>query len=346
MRLKGKARKEAKAAAADHNPASKQPSAAQVEKHTLALKEYVPLAQAIASSTNMQSRVPPTILRIFQFATAARKRCCGWFRMQAPDEAVSEKSNKTHSYFISILEKVLRTLEPCCAWETGTRPANTAKASENISFKAERSHGEVALGNIFEYLEMEGYNINDPDQLDGEGVRFETTTTPASSAQSHVKVVYETEPSDADIHFAIFCLLEDLKGIRDFLRRIWSDYRLGNVDLTTASVTTDTAFELARRSEEDFLVAFPQFSDYEEVMRVLFPVVVKLHGLKEDRIDDVQFAAFDPIYWVPFRLLQDFLAGIYASPGHKSLPHPLRQGTYDPRTDRSKLLQMRNGGKT
>ena len=46
--------------------------------------------------------------------------------------------------------------------------------------------------------------------------------------------------------FAAFCLFEDLRKLRNFVKQIWQDYKERKIDLISAAVTTNTAIDIAR----------------------------------------------------------------------------------------------------
>jgi len=58
---------------------------------------------------------------------------------------------------------------------------------------------------------------------------------------------------DIDDAFTIFCFFEDLHRLQDFLKQTWEEYKAGKCDLTIVSVTTNLAFNLVRRAEEELI---------------------------------------------------------------------------------------------
>ena len=66
--------------------------------------------------------------------------------------------------------------------------------------------------------------------------------------------IYELEDRvDIEHAFIIFCFFEDLHRIQNFLQDIWKEYKNNNCDLTVASVTTNLAFNLVRRAEDELI---------------------------------------------------------------------------------------------
>ena len=55
---------------------------------------------------------------------------------------------------------------------------------------------------------------------------------------------------------AIFCLFDDLARLRLFVLSLWKQFKQRNIDLITASLTTNTAFQLAIRAQDEILIDF------------------------------------------------------------------------------------------
>ena len=76
-----------------------------------------------------------------------------------------------------------------------------------------------------------------------------------SQAEDRSVEIYELEgQSGIDDAFTIFCFFEDLHRLQDFLKETWDRRKVGTCDLTIASVTTNLAFNLVRRAEEELIV--------------------------------------------------------------------------------------------
>lgn len=86
-----------------------------------------------------------------------------------------------------------------------------------------------------------------------------------AAEQPNTDVEYEADQTD-DVSmrdFAVYCLFEDLNRLRTFLQDLWSKQKAGEIDLATAAVTTNTALDMVRRSEDLFFQDFPEESNYQ-----------------------------------------------------------------------------------
>ena len=341
-RLKGRARTEAKKNTRGSSISFHEPTTTTTAKHPLALKEFSTFAKAIATFETPPVRVPPTILRIGKYAISARKRCAKWFSMQADNgSALEEQHNRAHMHVVDVLEEVLDLLQSRCVLDDGTR-----KDQVEVDRHKENSSDKV-LKNRFEYLDIEGVLEEDVDirqQRGNDAVKPMGPVSGSTQTQHQPQTRYQMESSEGDTQFAIFCLLEDLGHMRKYICQIWQDYSSGTLDLISASVTTNTAIELIRRAEEDFVTVFPELSTYELILNVYFPSVKERHNLHPDREDDEQYEIFDSIFFTPFRFLADFCDAVNGPPGQKYMPNPVWGRIYDPRSHRgtmSAVLKLR-----
>jgi hypothetical protein len=71
----------------------------------------------------------------------------------------------------------------------------------------------------------------------------------------------------------IYCFFKDFNYMREYLQERWCDYQDGLLSLAAVSVTTNTAFELLQRSEQELLAQIPPHSelgDYQSMANLLF----------------------------------------------------------------------------
>jgi hypothetical protein len=229
-RLKGKARKEAKTAHRAPEPT----------RYTVAIKDFVPLAQFIASKGKHSAAVVPPEL----IATLARVIDC---RSKFGKLLVSHgslpnaASDSKHDHFIQVLKSVKDSLRQPRA----VAPTPSA---------ADPQHAPAAdITNRFKVLDVE-----EPS------VAFEEAWSNAPDrpqAQEADLVKYEAQVTDteADILMAYALLLQDVHRIRVRIGSIWKSYRNGTLDLGAAATATNAATSLARGIIEDVEHLFPRY---------------------------------------------------------------------------------------
>jgi hypothetical protein len=104
----------------------------------------------------------------------------------------------------------------------------------------------------------------------------EPAEQPTSTAPA--KPIYAIEPSTTSEDpeeklFALFCLFYDLSRLRQFLMNLWKDYLHNKIDLITVAGTTNTAFQLAIRTQDEILAAYPDCGDYQDVLSIMVKVL-------------------------------------------------------------------------
>ncbi|TVY18008.1 hypothetical protein LARI1_G007450 [Lachnellula arida] len=315
-RLKGKARKEAKKTESS-KPASSSDATGTSQKSVnyslVSLKDLLPSAIAIVDSKDPVVLVPVNIIRAGLRAVSARKRCAEYYKN---NEAA--QSNHSHSYFISLMEQVMKALQPRFATtnaESATKPEDSRPTQD-----------------IFEHLEnrFAVLDVEEPSEQDDVGA---TTAVPNVS-----QPVYrlETPENSQDVEeektFAIFCLFDDLWRLRDYVAELWLDYKNGEIDLVTAAITTNTAFQLAIRNQKESLSAFPSLEESRSLR-----VVLKRH-YREELADDAILKlggiaewSFAPVH----RLLDKSCASIIT--GALPLAKQGLSWPYNPSADRTRM---------
>jgi hypothetical protein len=183
----------------------------------------------------------------------------------------------------------------------------------------------------------------DEDVLNDSTAPPETSIAAPSNRSPSLKVTYEMEDTDdAEIGFALYCFFNDLNRLREFLRHLWSDYQAGNVDLITASVTTNTAMELVQREEKEFFAMYPILGGHQ-LAEVLYDMICEMRGqdpgAREEEEDLINYKMLDVAEWLympPYSLLLAFCEDVIHD-GHTPVIKPGYFGVYDPNADRSKL---------
>ena len=259
-RLKGKARKEAKmaaAAAAQTSPISQKKPAIK-----LPTTQIIVQATVVVGCTKPKVTMPISIQTVLQRAIDTRKRCTDWFQSTVCEGGSNiQESNAKHEYFIQVLQRARDILEPCFQ-----RP----KVKEGSDIP--QDDPVAGMSNRFEVLEVEDIEDEDIGVTTAKGEK-----QPPQKATKALPATVECDVApEADVAFIIFCFFEDLHRTQDVILDLWEDYRDGALDLMTASLTTNLALELVRKAEEDIKTLFPAHENtegsYEALTSVLHPV--------------------------------------------------------------------------
>ena len=272
-RSKGAKRKKAKKATQGSPASSKDPSSpADAPRYTIKVKDFITLAECIAQFTEPAVKVPLALVKSLNRAIELRRQHNEWSRGSAGSELPIdvEDSNKSHSYFLGILEstrKILQGLMPS-EMHSNLLPQPSSKASSQVE---SGTSSDAQISNIFENLDIQEPS---PEFLDAPDVERATRTDTVGEP------IYEAEKlcSMEEQYTAAHCLFQDVKNLRFFLRQLWTCYRDGGLSLVAVSITTNTAIDFVRNMEQDLLHRFPDKSDYESIMRVFYSVQSLLRG--------------------------------------------------------------------
>ena len=251
-RLKGKARKLARDA--DKNAQNKNSST-----KTLLLKDFIPLAKHIASSTKPPPHVPSSVLMKLERAIDLRRRCALWFNTKVQSTA-SLASNASHEHFIKILNTVLDILKPLRNQSTGSGYGKNTTTNGNKG--KESVEPQLTLHNQFEALRVETLE-DEREELENSSQQCTIPAKPGETP-SPATTIYTPEQQLPDDEFILgcFCFFQDLQDVRGFLQEIWQKYKDKRVTLITASLITTAALDLVRKSELNFKTTFSQSGDY------------------------------------------------------------------------------------
>lgn len=281
-RLKGKARKLAKQGIQPPPVPGKKPE----PKEILAVKDFVSLADYIAASTKPLVKVPSSFAVVLNRAISVRRS----HGAQA-EKSASESSANSHNYFIGILEHVQQVLRPRMAGDKGDT------SSENIQNVTNK---------------FEGLDVQEPSEA---FLQAPDLPMPTSTTGRTVEVNYEAERMQdfEEATFALTLLLTDFSELRNVISNAWEAYKIGASDIVSASIMTNSAFDLARRAEEDVQHLFDKFGGTELLINRFYMAYCKRRGQdpesKERPGNELNFRVYDiaeSVYLPTFTLLNSF----------------------------------------
>jgi hypothetical protein len=241
-------------------------------KHTVKTQEL--LRQAEAVSEGPKTKIPDAVMLVVERAIQARKRCTAWFERTGIDNS---QSTDGHRHFIEILEQTLKILKPDYSPKDGPSGSMGPKmaATSRKASSSSQVHDLSGLSNRFSSLQMDG--TEDTTEI--------TVAIEAISAASGPKLqkaepratptidMFELDYDDSfDPMFDVFCFFEDLHRVQDFLNETWAKFKKGELDLMTAAIITNGAFDLVRREEHELTISI--FSDdklsYQRLSSLIF----------------------------------------------------------------------------
>lgn len=267
-RLKGKARKQAKAAVTETPSSSTAPKVT----YTVRIKEFEPLAAFIAGVGTVS--VPTYIAKTLARVISVRKTFAE--RLASNGVKITAQAETGHSFFVEVLEKVQQLLKPLTS-----SSQTTAQEATPAADKPAESTG--AVKNIFGSLEV--YHTS---------VDFENAPD-AVPAPSSPKANYVAEQADStlDIYFAVTTLLSDFADLKTEIRALWCEHAAGSLDLAAVSVATNAAIELARSLEEEIEPLLQKAGGGHAMLDRYFRLLCKADGIDASALPSAGWA-FNP----------------------------------------------------
>ncbi|KAI1357975.1 hypothetical protein F5Y08DRAFT_131633 [Xylaria arbuscula] len=229
-RLKGKARLQA-VREYHQNLAADKAKLAQ-KKYTIAIKDFVTLADFILTKQATVGQVPMSFVKTLDRVIRARR---GFGDELADyDEIADSGSANSHMYFVGVLEKVRQVMEPLFPSQARQTQAPPGSADEEAD---DTFSNRFAGLSVYEPSE-EFLNMPDMEQ-----------PGPAKAAvDDELKATYEAEKLNdfEDVIFALHTLMNDLNRLRARVKWIWAAYSQGLFDLCAAAIATNTSIDFAR----------------------------------------------------------------------------------------------------
>ncbi|KAF2138386.1 uncharacterized protein K452DRAFT_311733 [Aplosporella prunicola CBS 121167] len=272
-KLKGKARKEARAAAGQPPKGS----ATSGSPYIVTTKDFANLAKYVVGASNVQ--VPRRISNALDRAITVRKSYSAQMSSISSSMDIKDsESNQKHNFFISVLEN---------------RPSNLE--AEVVS------DGEFV--NSFSEL-----HVDDPsEELQLPDTPLPTTAT-ATAKPDHKDHKAELQQDHDDGVLAFLMLLKDYRELRSVIFEMWRGYRDHKRDLISVSITTNTAIDFARCLEEDVQEMIEKAGSIDALLEIVYKS--QCQGIGEDPLDEEmnsdKYQAADNIFWTAHSLVKDF----------------------------------------
>lgn len=213
-------------------------------KYRMPLSKFRDLADTIARCKEPEIEVRPELLDLLKEVISLREAATVFYRHNSSTDELFEQSNEGHCYTIQVLKDVLALLQVLKQTQPSTKSAQTA---------SEKRHSVDQVSNTFDALELE--DIADPVvHLElTKGSKFKASSAKPKSRPKDSKDAVEIGSSTEELFFLLFCFFKDLHDVQTYLSELWTGYRDGHVSLTSAAATTDLAFDVIKRKENEIL---------------------------------------------------------------------------------------------
>lgn len=315
-RLKGKARAQAKKGKPP--PPKNSSSSNSGPKYIIKIADFVALAEFVAGKT---PEVPVSFRSTIDRVIKARSTFGS--QLSQHGQAVDEKQDKTHQYFVGVLEKVRDVLRPF--------------------FRAPRTEADASADEITN--RFTGLAVYEPSE---EFLNAPDVERPAKATNDNATYEAETDSSFEEAIFALTALINDMNKVRAHIKWIWSNFKSGLFDLAAAAITTNTAIDLVRNMVADVMPVLAPHGGIGEMLQRFHLLQCLIQGYTEkdvfktanaanfnDNLNYKTYHIMEGTFLVPYRMIEAFLNVV--QPGQIPLYKEGMFGFYDPKVDRSKL---------
>ncbi|KAL2816714.1 hypothetical protein BJX63DRAFT_430095 [Aspergillus granulosus] len=273
-------------------------------KHTIALRDFVSLADYIAASTKPTVSVPASFVAVL-------------------DRAI---------LFIGILEHVRQTLRPRMSSENVKDPLTQRPGDGSVESRI------GSLANRFE-----GLDVHEPSEafLQAPDV---TIPISGDSGGADVEYEAERSSDFEEAYLAFRLLLQDLWKMQDVIKQTWEGYRLGHFDLVSTSLTTNCAIDFARHMEEEIQQLLDKHGGVMDILGKAYGTMCIHEGenaeARQQPGDPVNFRTYniaESMFVPTYTLLSSFCDILDIRDKRQLLPYKAGFfGTYDRASSRSK----------
>ncbi|KAK2868016.1 hypothetical protein FQN49_003244 [Arthroderma sp. PD_2] len=283
-------------------------TAAEPPIYTIAIREFVPLAECIANYETPKVRVPAIFAITIDRAISSRRTHLGVLGDG------SEEVDGGHTHFISVLERVRDILRPLFPVERAT------------------DNDKVNMINKFE-----GLDVQEPSDkfMQAPDITIPMPPTPDPEAKYEAERVHDA----SEMYSAFSLLMKDYHAFRAKIKETWMGYQRGVFDLFSASIMTNTALDFARQLEKDAKPLFDKFGGSEKILQAVF--LAQSRDMGEDEAyrelpgDEFNFRIWEAsseIFFPTYLCLQAFIPMV--SQRNMPMYKPGFYGVYDPTSNR------------
>ena len=309
-RLKGKDRKKAKATQVPSLASVEQPKPSEPSKpkYILAIKDFEPLAEHIAGASNAANiKLPNSFSVALERVIWVRKSFSD--RLKDAGQRLDEKSDVRHEFFVNVLEKVRKTLQPLLSVDAFNL-SNLKDAVTNVGTHKDKK----GLSSLFSVLD-----VYEPSAA------FEAAPDVVLPPTSEMEYTVEVEEDSLfEALFAMTTLMDDLSRLRIEITDLWKKYEAGEMDIAAVSIATNTAIELAHSFEDEISPLVQKHGGSSLFHFKYFHAVSEALGVdaeaKQRPGDDYNFAAYDTADALFINTLSLITAFVRANPLDEDIP--------------------------
>jgi hypothetical protein len=308
--------------------------ASKSSKYEIALKEFVPMAEAIAKSADKFGvKITTGMIKTFKRCIRARSGINEWF---IAEDSENDVANEGHKHCVAVLQEALEVLIPLQRLQEIDR---SGYKLANMQSTQEQDAATLNVKNAFGNLVIE--------ELDEAVLAAVADAFPEPSTKGAIECSLEDDGEDW--FFAVQSFFDDMHEMRGYIQHLWKRYATGDMDSGTVSVVSNTAVDLVRRAEAELAkikVPEPYNALDKDLPELWFAELNVQAGLgpmrpsRETMVPLEAWAAVEESLLLPYRELELHASRITSGAG-MPMTRPAWLGQYDALLDRSKAGAQR-----
>jgi hypothetical protein len=206
------------------------------------MSEFGPMAKTISEHAS-KIPFPASVGAIFDRVVSERKIDNQKYTSLSKDMR-NLKSDKSHGYFISVVETAYEKLKPYVT-------ANLRRVKRKATTPKAPQPGNVAIEKRFSLFSRLTVD-NTPESSETAASNADEETEDELPEMPPVQVERSEDELEDEFHLQIHMLIREMHKILQVVLRLWADYRDGLVDVMVPSLATNIAVVLVRQAGTDF----------------------------------------------------------------------------------------------
>ena len=235
------------------------------------LYQFIDLGRFIVQASKSDTQIPRQLLNTIQCVIDKRKQFSSQYYSSDSNPGPAASS---HAYFIETLERLKHILSP--AARKVAREKVFTKPSAQTPGNIKDGSPKFDTQNRFDLLHVE--EAQDNDKGPQNDTELPLTQSQCANRRIILDVDNNNESRREEMYFAVYCLLLDYRAMQQYLETVWKDYSKSAIDLIEAAVITNTAFYLARRTQEHLYETFPELNKRPDVNGMSFDHFLQCRG--------------------------------------------------------------------
>ncbi|KAL9585995.1 MAG: hypothetical protein Q9212_001182 [Teloschistes hypoglaucus] len=214
---------------------------------TISVNELLSLAKSLLDIAPTID-IPRSVIQAAKAATNARIQCSKWFAQHIDITPDIKRSNQSHAHFNAVLQQILDILLSLEGSQTLTQHDREISTVSNDQTRL----------SFFESLETEDIlsDVSDSNMAPAESSRA-AAQRPARTLPTLPGPAYTIAAPEDEWLTALSCALQDMRSLRNCIRRHCHQYKSGEIDCGTLSMTANTAVDMVEQLESQLYQSTP-----------------------------------------------------------------------------------------